>query len=487
MKPVRRKHLRLEHLEDRTCPSLTITAASGNLSISGTPLAGPTSAEHLLVQEVSVNRFLVQEAIGAGPTVKTYGVFPASANIFISLAHYNTNINVDFHGLTFGGNLVMNLGLGDTDLTTVNPVSIYSGVAGGSIRGHMTVVNGSGGETIAIGQIGSSPGTPAALTVGGNVTVAGRNGGNSAALNAGNALFIGPGSTLLGDLTTSFIHGVNIGEVAVSGVLPTPLTTVNGNVNISNAGANHFLDVEDAGIVGKSMTVTGTNLGDVFTLEQTVDLLGGSIAGNLTLNLPQAGGAFGETVDLAAGTMIGGSFSSTTAGGSQTGLLGGIYTLAGTINGDATINMGEGDNTVMGMAGSTVSGSMHLSAGSGNNSITLDTTVSGNLSFAMGNGDDSVTIGNAPGGMLFWNSGNGNDSVTFGDGTNTPGVWNVFMQFGTGNDTLTLAGTGSPATPNGLTGFIDMGGPPGGNSFDPTGQVAAGNWAILSPFTLQNV
>jgi hypothetical protein len=61
------------------------------------------------------------------------------------------------------------------------------------------------------------------------------------------------------------------------------------------------------------------------------------------------------------------------------------------------------------------------------------------------------------------------------------------MTFGTGSDTLTLAGNGTLLTPNYLTGFVDMGGPPGGNSFDPTGSLAAGTWVVEQPFTLQNV
>jgi hypothetical protein len=107
--------------------------------------------------------------------------------------------------------------------------------------------------------------------------------------------------------------------------------------------------------------------------------------------------------------------------------------------------------------------------------------------WSLGSGNDTVTIGNAPGGTLYWTSGNGNDSVTLGDGTTAAGeFWNVHMQFGTGSDTLALSGPGTLASEF-LTGFIDMGGPPAGNSFDPTGQLALGNWVIVSPFTLQNV
>src|SRR5207245_8133889 len=127
--------------------------------------------------------------------------------------------------------------------------------------------------------------------------------------------------------------------------------------------------------------------------------------------------------------------------------------------------------------------------GNGNNDYTaFNGTVGGSLRFNFGNGDNTVTIDHAPAGVLYWTSGNGNDSVMLGGATNAPGeTWNVNMRFGTGSDTLTLAGNGTVANPEKMTGFIDMGGPPAGNSFDPTNSLGAGTWVIVSPFTLQNV
>jgi hypothetical protein len=67
--------------------------------------------------------------------------------------------------------------------------------------------------------------------------------------------------------------------------------------------------------------------------------------------------------------------------------------------------------------------------------------------------------------------------VTFGDAT--PGqLWTVNMRFGTGADTLTLTG----ANPEFITGFVDLGGPPGGNTFSQ-----GANWTVVQPWTLQNV
>jgi hypothetical protein len=59
-------------------------------------------------------------------------------------------------------------------------------------------------------------------------------------------------------------------------------------------------------------------------------------------------------------------------------------------------------------------------------------------------------------------------------------AWNVNMTFGTGNDKLTLSDA-APATQF-ISGFVDLGGPPGGNTFNQ-----GLNWTIDEPFTLKNV
>jgi hypothetical protein len=335
VKRPRRTHLRLEHLEDRHCPSFTISATGGNLFIAGTPQAGPTSSEQYLVQETSANKFLVQETIGA--MTKTYGTFPAGKNIFITLAHYNTNINVDFNGFTFGGNLVMNLGLGDTDLSTTNPVSIYSSVAGGSIRGNVTVLNGSGGEIIAIGKILTSPAAPFALTVGGNVTVAARKAdGNPFASNAGDALDVVPGSTIDGNLTTTFVDGVDIGEIAVSGVTPTPLTTVGGNFSLTSLGG------PNVGI-----------LGGLYFLD-------GSVGGSATVNM----GAGDNSLEF-----------------------------SGTVDGNMLVSAGNGSNDLGGGITGPVGGNLTFAFGNGTNTATIANAPGGTLYWTSGNGSDTLNLG----------------------------------------------------------------------------------------------
>lgn len=141
---------------------------------------------------------------------------------------------------------------------------------------------------------------------------------------------------------------------------------------------------------------------------------------------------------------------------------------SGTVNGNMQVTAGNGDNDLDGLLGQGFTG-----------------TVTGNVSFYLGNGNDTVTITNAPLGKLTWISGNGSDSVQLGEAATptAPGqVWNVYVRFGTGSDTLTLGGDPVLSNPEYITGFVDMGGPPGGNTF-----TQGTNWIVLSPFTLQNV
>ncbi len=402
--------------------------------ISGIPTAGPASS--LLVQETSTNQFTIHDG------TKFVGTFSAGSNLILNLAHYNTSIDIDVDGHAFGGNVHMNLGLGNINLTQTNPVSIYDSVGGGSIGGNITVLNGSGGELIGIGQVGLTPqATPPALRIGGDVTVVARKGGSQpGSPNAGDSLFVGPGSTIGGNLATSFVDGVNIGEPTF-----TQLSSVDGNVTLNDATSPHFIDVEDVGFVGKNLTVTGSSFGDSFSLAQATAGVGGLVSGNVTLNLGTANG-LGESVFTDSTTAIAGNFSISSQGSSgnlDSTSTEGLYFVGGQVGGNLTLAMGQGDNAVGFTA--TVFGSMSVSAGHGMNDLgggstgfgSFTGTVAGNLSFNFGNGSTNfVTITNAPAGKLYWISGNGTDSLDL-EGT-AGSVYNLSIVFGSSASTNTL-------------------------------------------------
>ncbi|HZY85828.1 MAG TPA: hypothetical protein VFE78_13420 [Gemmataceae bacterium] len=456
--------LYLEQLEQRDCPSLAITLSNGSLYISGFP-TGAVS-----VTETAANRLTVTDN---GHSLGTYAV---TGNLQMSLTNHPSTITVDLGGNTFTGNILLSLGNGGTNnpnIVSTPPVTVQHGTVGGNV----TFLGGNGTENE---NVGGPIGAPVPVTVRGYVQAVGKVSGGGDA-GPGDTLIVNSGSTVNGDVTTTQIDNVAVGQLGAA------LTTVGGNVNVNDSGSGAALIVNVFGNVGKSVSVGGTNFDDIFVLMPASAGVGGNITGNLTVSLGNSVGVLdpGDIFLLDVGTTVGGSANLST--GSASGA-GSQFTVSGAIFGSLTANLGSGNSTLAFNAGATVLGNMSVTGGNGNSTVTADGSVSGFLSFNLGNGNDTVTVGNAPGGQLRWTSGNGNDSVTFGDASNTPGgTWNVSMRFGTGNDTLTLAGNGTVATPNALTGFIDMGGPPGGNSFDPTGSLAAGTWVTVSPFTLQNV
>ncbi len=455
MKTLRRARLCVESLEHRFCPSLTLHLASGTLFVSGSPTGNP-----LQLTETSANTFKVTDGTA------NLGTYSGVSNINMNLSsHTNKAINFDFGGNKLGGNLYINEGLG----LHTSPGLSGTGLRNGTIGGSVTVVGGSGNEQLNLGADGTDS-NPSTLHVGGDVTFSPHvNGTFTPSLPPGGVFnFL---DTSVGTLVT--VGGsVNLNNVGV--IVLGSTTTVGRDVTISAGTGQRELLIDEA-TINRNLSISNSSTANVnLGFGGAPATIQGSVSANLN-------GGGNDTFAFNAPSTIGGTANITTGAGNDS------INLDGSVFGGMSVNGGEGNDTITSATTGAVAGNLSVTEGSGNDSITLDGSVSGNLGFNLGNGNDTVTIGNAPSGMLNWHSGSGNDSVTFGDATNAPSTWNVFMQFGTGNDTLTLAGNGTVATPNALTGFVDMGGPPGGNSFDPTGSTAAGTWIIVQPFTLQNV
>jgi hypothetical protein len=456
MKSSRLSRLWLEHLEGRLVPSLTVQSFGGTLFVSGLPTG------NLLLTETAASAFQVMDG------THNLGTYAHISNVNLSLTnHQNKSVNVNLNGNTLTGNLFINEGLGDTTSNAANGTGIF----GGRIGGSLTVVGGAGEEEVVPGlQVTSAPpfANPIGLSVGGDIVFNARSNLAPFAFNVlDTGILFGAGAptvTVGGSIQTTFVDAVGIGQN----------TTVGKNLTYTAASAegNGFLGI--AGTVRGNVQATFGNgpAGNTLDLQPT-----GNIGGSLQSSL----GNGPAIVLLEAGSAIGTNANISSGAGNDS------FAVAGQINGNASFNGGDGNDSITLAASTSVFGNLTVTDGSGNDSITIDGSVNGTMNVTLGNGNDTVTIGNAPGGVLNWSSGNGNDSVTLGDATNVPGTWNVSMRFGTGNDTLTLAGNGTVATPNSLTGFVDLGGPPGGNAFDPTGSLAAGTWVIVPPFTLQNV
>ena len=453
------KHLArlcLEHLENRLVPSLTVKTIGSTLFVSGTPVGVPG----LVVTETARNTFQVLDG------ASNLGTFANIVNVDLNLTdHQNKSVNVNLNGNTLTGNLIINEGKGDTTSSAANG----TGVFGGKIGGSLAVVGGSGEEELVPGfQVTASPPFAVAkgLSVGGDIIFNARSNPSASAFNVlDTGVFFGaPTVTVGGRIRTTFVDAMGIGQN----------TTIGASLTYTAAAG------EQSGFLGIAGTVGGS----------VRAIFGNGAAGN-TLDLTATGNIGGllarmgngpATVLLEAGSKIGISADIGSGSGNDT------FTISGQISGNARFSGGQGTDTITFQAGAKVFGNLTVADGSGKDSITLDGAVGGNMTISLGGGNDTVTIGNAPGGLLSWHSGSGNDTVTLGDATNAAGeTWIVQMRFGSGHDTLTLAGNGTVATPEALTGLIDMGGPLGGNTFDPTGSRAAGTWVTVQPFTLLHI
>jgi hypothetical protein len=430
----------LETLEDRRCPTVNFTLASGNLFIMGAPNGV------LSITEMGTRLFRVKE----GAT--TIATFPVPGSIFVTLARRTDAIDVALNPSGLGGNLLMNLGAGDT----LPPNSIIN-IHGGRIFGSLTIVKGSGGETFSLGLLpGNLVHDP--LSVGGDVNVV-------ASLSSGvgggqprDTLILDAGSSINGNLQTT-----NVDSVLLASVPALPAATVSGNLTVNNNLEKTTPDVTVLGQVGKNVTVTGPATGSSFALIPGVPGAG-LIGGNLSVN--SLGGT--TLVQLAPGSEVQGN------AGIQTGTGADLVQLGGLIDGDAQIGTDGGNDNVSLVSGAAVSGNLRVIGGNGNNTLALSGTVSGNLFVQQGNGNVTATVGVAPSGVLGWVSGNGNDLLTLGSAAAPAGSdWNSSIRFGNGDDTLTLSAT-APANQF-LRGLIDGGGRLLGNTFNPTAP-----W-VLSP------
>ncbi len=441
MKPQRRARLSLEQLEDRRCPSLTVTLVSGSLYITGVPSGatadpnGPT----LAVTETGTNQFRVTD----GNTF--LGTYNVPGNMVISLSHRPNNVDIALNSSGLQGYLQLSLGTGDT----VGPPSAIF-VHGGRIGGTLTILSGNGNESF---DLGAGPNGSSPLTVGGDVTV-------NASRSTGIGLFTPPRDTLTlfgGSTLAASLNTLNVDSVFLD-----LGSAVNRSVTVNDVVENTSDDVFVLGSVGLDMTITGAPAGTFVSLQ-------GPIGRNLYFAHSQMG--IGQDhVSLVSTATVGGSASIFTGLGDD------IVELSGQVFGSANVNMGQGNDTFEFDGTSQVFGNLSVTGGNGTNSVPLfQGLVDGNLSFNFGNGNNNpVTVVFAPGGLLTWRSGNGNNHLTLGTAPNS-GNFNVDVTFGSGDDTFTLDnGTGV------LSGRVDGGGRITANVFEQLSGTLAPTFQLIN-------
>jgi large repetitive protein len=449
MKRQGRAFLSVEMLEQRWVPA-TVRFTAGTLFISNPTITAGGSNARVVQDAATANRFTV---IDGSSSITFNGV----ASINYTGSNANDAVTLDLGGNTYTGSFTANTGNGN------DTVTILSSGGDGVMRGNATLLTGAGNDVVQINSGGST-----AVTIGGNVQVTNSLGNDSFAVGASAAfLSAGPPTTVSGNLTVTGVPNVTLG-------------TGGAAVNVGGS-----LVIQD-NLLGTPANITAN---DSLTVSKGVSIQTGSGADNVTIH----------SVNFNAS---GGSTQLNFGDGNDTVTLSPLF--ATTISGDLSLTEGNGNDTldVSNASGLDVNGQTHVTYGSGNDSINIpsssggmhahgnyslimgdgnDTidltglTVDGNLALTLGNGTDVTTLGNAPGGLFTYRSGNGDDSLTLAP--DSDGLWNVDITFGTGNDTLTLAGTGNEV----ITGKVDFGGPAGGNTLNQ-----GANWTFGSPFSIFN-
>jgi hypothetical protein len=435
MKLVRRARLHLEHLEDRTCPTLAITYRAGALTLTGSPLG------RLDLTASAGNTIQVTDNAGA----INYGTFANTSSVRLQLRTHPGIINFDLNGTTFGGSVYMDLGLGDPNIAGTHPVNIF----GGTLTGPLTVLNGNGVENISLGL------TANPVTITSNVIVNGSSGPGG-----GDTLFVVDGSTVSGNLTTTKIDNVDIGDGTGATV-----GTVAGNVSVDDSSAPVALNVNVLGVVGGNLSVRGGAAGTIVAVVVSHPgggVVGGSLsadlgtspgptlakytqAANTTIgsNLTVTGGAGGATVSVAG--RVGGSATFNLGTGTDSITLGptvGPLAQAFVIGGAVSVTMGNGTNTfdIKGNASSSIGGSVSVTMGNGTNTFVMDggaQVLGSTVSYRGGTVSDTVQIinGLANSFALRVTLFAGARTIELGAGIT---LGSMFLDFGTGGGTKTL-------------------------------------------------
>ncbi|MFO0879683.1 MAG: hypothetical protein U0840_20240 [Gemmataceae bacterium] len=204
-----------------------------------------------------------------------------------------------------------------------------------------------------------------------------------------------------------------MGNVTLSRATAISLSgDVAGNVTMTNAAYPSLTNLY--GLTGRTLgnlTITGSIYSD------GVSLTNSNVSGSARINLGPAGFPLTtNSATLDSGTIVQGSL--TIAGGAGTNSV----ALAGTVNGFATITLGNGQNTIDFPAPAQVGKSLSISLGRGivaGNSIgiggtSFDGTVNGNLTISTAGGLNQIALGaTVHGAQTTIAMGRGNNTLQF--------------------------------------------------------------------------
>jgi hypothetical protein len=442
--------LALEQLEDRTCLSLAVSLTSSGLLLTGRPSG---AVQITGAGAVGSNMFTILDG------TNNLGTYPVPRDLRVNLLTRPGDFNINLNQRVIPGSVVINLGNGYVGpQTSSNAVNVYDLTTtttpnGGTVRGSLTVLNGNGLEWVNVGILRDTTGTETshAITVAGSVLDVGRaadvSGMNASDIVTGDTLNVGGGTQLLGSLTAAQVENISYG------VTTEPAAHVGGSFSAVESGPGGPMAVGIHGNIDGSLSVNDTTPTSSFN-NFTIDFINNGvespvIGGNVSVSFADAlfGNLFNVGVSGAAvQPTINGSVSLTSTSGLTPSSLPDDYTINSTIGGNLIISAPEAPSQLEIDTTAAVLGNAVINGGNGGfdmgNTFTLAGSVGGNFSVNLGNGTNSFITTPAGagslhvGGALSVQMGNGTGNVeTLGAGSS---VASLFVKTGTGGNTLTL-------------------------------------------------
>jgi hypothetical protein len=349
MKQKLRARLSLEPLESRYCPALTASVSHGLLTVSG---AAASPSDTITVKETAAGTFEVDD----NGTAVSSGLTNVSGVRIALTGNADHVLEVDLGAFTLAGNLSVNLGGGTNALT----------VSDGSITGRLSVVGGSGTDTIDLGGTGT-------LSVGKDTLVA-------LGAPADVSLTVHSGVTLSGNLVTEDVNDVTLAQGS----------SVARDLLVFGGSSGSTIDME--GSVGRDLAVLEPFFAANEQSPTTLTLGSSASVGDDLVFLNARSNSFGSQLTTQAGSTIGHSLYYLGTG------QGDVVDLAGSIGKNAFLALRGGDNQVTLESGGSIAGSAAFLFGNGDNTLTLDGTIgtSGTtattLFVAAGRGNNTVTL-----------------------------------------------------------------------------------------------